>query len=355
MRQLIQAFPQWFLLVGSLFALVVLTLLAADVFFTMLRKLRGPMLSPLLRRLHAPSRWFAAALIGRLVLPALPFTSSIESVFAHLFEVAAIVAGAWFAISVFDAWRELLALRYPLEAEDNLRARQIHTQVQILRRIALALILLLAVGAALMTFPQVRALGTTLFASAGAAGLLVGLAARPAISNLLAGLQVALSEPIRLDDVVIVQGEWGRVEEIRTTYVVVRIWDNRRLIVPLSYFIEQPFQNWTRRSADLLGTVYLYADYTLPVEAVRRELHDILQATPLWDGKSWSLQVTDATAQTIELRALMSAANSSQCWDLRCLVREKLIAFLQTNHPQCLPRTRVELPPAAGTTPPQRS
>jgi small-conductance mechanosensitive channel len=156
-------------------------------------------------------------------------------------------------------------------------------------------------------------------------------------------VQIAFSQPIRLDDVVIVEGEWGWIEEITTTYVVVRIWDLRRLVVPLSYFIEKPFQNWTRNTADLLGTVFLYTDYTVPVDEVRQELHRILEASKMWDGKVWGLQVTNASEHTVELRALMSSPGSSQAWDLRCYVREKLIAYLQQNHPQSLPRARAEI------------
>jgi hypothetical protein len=203
----------------------------------------------------------------------------------------------------------------------------------------------------LMTFPAIRHIGITLFASAGVAGLVVGMAARSTLSNLFAGIQIALTEPIRIEDVVIVEGEWGWIEEIGTTYVVVRIWDLRRLVVPLSYFIEHPFQNWTRVTADLLGTVIVYADYTVPVEEVRAELHRILQASEMWDGKVWGLQVTDATEHTLQLRALMSAADSSIAWDLRCHVREKLVAFLQERHPHSLPRVRAELDKASPQQP----
>jgi small-conductance mechanosensitive channel len=183
----------------------------------------------------------------------------------------------------------------------------------------------------------------TLFASAGLAGLVAGMAARPALSNLIAGIQLALTTPINLDDVVIVEGEWGWIEEISATYVVVRIWDLRRLVVPLSYFIENPFQNWTRKTADILGTVMIYADYTAPVVALRIELHRILKATPMWDGKVWNLQVTNATDTVVELRALMSASSSGTAWDLRCHVREKLLEFLQREYPECLPKVRAEL------------
>jgi hypothetical protein len=169
------------------------------------------------------------------------------------------------------------------------------------------------------------------------------MAARPALSNLIAGLQLAMTQPIRIDDVVIVENEWGWIEEIRSTFVVVRIWDLRRLVVPLSYFLEHPFQNWTRTTSDILGTVFLYADYSVPVGAVREELHRVLQTSDLWDRKVWGLQVTDASEHTVELRALMSATTSGRAWDLRCYVREAMLDFLQREHPQSLPRVRAEL------------
>jgi hypothetical protein len=195
----------------------------------------------------------------------------------------------------------------------------------------------------LMKIPGVENVGASLLASAGIAGIVVGVAARPALSNLLAGLQLAMTQPIRLDDVVIVEGEWGRIEEITNTYIVVRIWDLRRLVVPLSYFIERPFQNWTRQTADLLGTVFVYVDYTIPVDAVRRELHRILQSSGMWDGKAWNLQVVDATERTVQMRCLMSAPDASSAWDLRCHVREQLIAYIQERYPDSLPRTRAAI------------
>ncbi len=344
MLQIVSALPAWLVTLVSLLATIVVVMLVLELAFMILGRTREQVLAIAIKQLRRPLRWLVPAVAARLVLLALPLAARPAGIVAHLLELAAIVAGAWFFVACFDIWREVVIVRYPLDTADNLRARRLRTQLQIIRRITVAVIALVALAAMLITFPEVRAVGAALFASAGAAGLILGLAARPAISNLLAGLQVALSEPIRLDDVVIVQGEWGRIEEIRTTYVVVKIWDERRLIVPLSYFIEQPFQNWTRKTADLLGTVFLYVDYTLPVEAVRQELHGILQTTKLWDNKAWGLQVTDATAQTMQLRALMSAANSGDAFNLRCLVREKLITFLQTNYPQCLPRTRLEWP-----------
>jgi small-conductance mechanosensitive channel len=230
--------------------------------------------------------------------------------------------------------------RHRLDVADNLQARGIYTQVVVLKKVALTTIGIFTLASMLMVFDPVRQFGASILASAGIAGIVVGFAAQRSLATLLAGFQIAMTQPIRVDDVVIVENEWGKVEEITLTYVVVRIWDERRLIVPITFFIEQPFQNWTRSSSDLLATVFLHADYTLPVDALRAELTRVLRASPLWDGKVNVLQVTQATKQTIEIRALASASDASKAWDLRCDVREKLVTFLQHRHPSSLPRFR---------------
>jgi small-conductance mechanosensitive channel len=208
--------------------------------------------------------------------------------------------------------------------------------------VAIVVVGILALAIILMTFEKVRHLGTSILASAGIAGIIIGLAAQQTIATLLAGIQIAITQPIRLDDVVIVEGEWGRIEEITLTYVVVRIWDLRRLVLPITYFLEKPFQNWTRVSAELLGTVFFYVDYTVPVEAIRQELHRIVEGSKFWDQGLCILTVTNATERTVELRALVSAADSSKAWDLRCEVREKLLDFIQKNYPDGLPKVRGE-------------
>ena len=223
--------------------------------------------------------------------------------------------------------------------------RRIHTQAKVLVRTVMVLIVIIGTGAALMTFPNVRRVGASLLASAGVAGLVAGIAARPVLGNLIAGLQIALTQPIRLDDVVVIQGEWGRIEEITGSFVSVRLWDQRRLVVPLQWIIENPFTNWTRSSSEIIGTVYLSVDYRTPLAPLREELARLVHAAPEWDGRVQVLQVTDATERTMQLRALVSAADSSSCWDLRCRVREGLIAYLQDRYPQCLPRSRMELYP----------
>jgi small-conductance mechanosensitive channel len=237
----------------------------------------------------------------------------------------------------------LIASRFDVDAKDNLAARKIHTQFRVIRRIVIVIVGILALGTILMTFEQVRHLGKTILASAGIIGIVVGMAAQRTIGTLIAGLQIAFTQPIRVDDVVIVENEWGRIEEITLTYVVVKIWDLRRLIVPITYFIEKPFQNWTRTAADILGTVFIYTDYTVSIESVREQLHEILKNSEYWDGKVCVLQVTNTSDRTIELRALMSAADASEAWNLRCHVREKLVELMQKKYPQALPRLRAEL------------
>jgi small-conductance mechanosensitive channel len=252
-----------------------------------------------------------------------------------------IVVTAWFAIRCVGIGREFVNSTFDLKIKDNLKARKVHTQIRVVARILVALIVFFAISAMLMTFERVRQLGVSLIASAGVLGIILGFAAQKSIGTLFAGIQIALTQPIRVDDVVIVEGEWGWIEEITLTYVVVKIWDLRRLVVPITFFLENPFQNWTRASADILGSVFIYADYTVPVDAIRTELDRICKASDLWDGKVCGLQVTNATATTVEMRALVSAADSPTAWNLRCLVRERLIDFLQRNHPLSLPRTRV--------------
>ena len=260
--------------------------------------------------------------------------------------VAAVVAFAtWFIIRSVSVIDDVIMDRHPL-ADGDLRAREIHTKVRVLSRTIMIAVAVLGTGMTLMAFPLVRQFGTSLLASAGVVGLLVGLAARSSMVNLIAGMQLAITQPVRLEDVVTIAGEKGTVEEITATYVVVRKWDGKRLIVPLQDFMEKPFFNWTRTTMEILDTVYLYADYTVPVAAVRDEVRRIAEASEHWDGRVAELAVTGATERTVELRAVLSAEDSSKVWALRCEVREKLVEFLQREYPECLPRVRAELTPA---------
>ena len=275
-----------------------------------------------------------------VAIPVAPLKPEFAEMLARLMGVAVIGLIGWAAIIALHIAAALYLRRFSLDSDDNLLARKHNTQVQVLSRSLDVVLVLLTLGAALMTFPAVRQYGLSLFASAGIAGIIAGLAARPVLSNLMAGVQLAMTQPIRLYDGVTVENEYGTVEEITSTYVVVKLWDLRRMIVPLTYFIEKPFQNWTRETSALIGNVMLYVDYAAPVDVIRAKFNEILKQSDKWDGRTAALQVTDFKEGTMELRCLMSARTASQTFDLRCEVREKLIAFLQNEHPEALPHSR---------------
>ncbi|WP_375257315.1 mechanosensitive ion channel family protein [Citreimonas sp.] len=300
------------------------------------------MLGSLLRRARRPLRLAMILAALAIVVPRLHLPFGWERGIGHIILILLIVFLGWTAILLVNHFTDRSIRRHRFDTEDNLAARKFVTQIRVLRRTTTIVLGILTVGAVLLTFDTVQEYGLSLFASAGAAGLILGLAARPVLANLIAGVQIAITQPIRLEDVVIVEGEWGWVEEIFATYVVVRIWDWRRMVVPLSYFIEKPFQNWTRDSASIIGSVYWYLDYTVPMDAMRAKLEEVVQASPHWDGKVSVLQVVDTDKDTVALRALMSARTSPQAWDLRCEVREKMIVWLQGAHPEALPRLRGE-------------
>lgn len=300
------------------------------------------------RRLYPVLQLLLPLFLVLLVVPSLPVDTGPVVLFRRLLSVAFTVLIGWLLVSLVYAGRDVVLNRYDVDVKDNLKARAVHTQVNVLVRILVIVIIVVALASVMMIFENVRQVGTSILASAGVIGIIIGFAAQRSIAAILAGLQLAISQPVRIDDVVIVDGEWGQVEEISLTYVVVRIWDLRRLIVPTSYFLEKSFQNWTRTSADLLGTVTLHVDYRMPVEAVRAQLFEIIKDHVLWDGKVWRLHVINAAEQTVELRALMSAASASDAWELRCHVREQLLDFLRKNYPQCLPRIRAEVINAPG-------
>lgn len=327
-------------------ALVVSCLLHWAVFAALLRVVRrtpSAVDEVMLRHARRPMRAVVIVLALIAVVPMLALPEADSDAVARVLSILLTVAIGWTAFSVTRTLRDIVGSRYDLAVSDNLRAREVHTRMRLIQRILGVVIVLVTVSIVLMSIPSIRQIGVTLFASAGIAGIVAGFAARPVLSNLLAGIQIALTQPIRIDDVVIVEGEWGWVEEIRMTFVVVRIWDLRRMVVPLTYFIETPFQNWTRINADIIGSVFLHTDYSVPVERLRSELNRILQESPLWDGKVANLQVTNTSERTMELRALMSARNSPEAWDLRCSVRERLIDFVQREYPDALPRLRAEV------------
>ena len=278
-----------------------------------------------------------------LGVPLLGLPAPYATVMTKLMSILLIVAVAVLLCRAVGILQSAVLTRFDMTVADNLRARKIYTQLHVISRVIYVTVGVLAVAAVLMLFQEVRHVGTSLLASAGIVGVIGGIAAQKTLANLFAGFQIALAQPVRQDDVVVVEGEWGRVEEITLTYIVVHIWDDRRLVLPLSYFIEKPFQNWTRTSAALMGSVFVWVDYSFSVEAGREALKGIIEGSPLWDRRYWNLQVSDATDKTMQLRVLATSSDSSKSWDLRCEIREKFIAFLQLHHPSALPRLRAEV------------
>ncbi|GAB4360682.1 MAG: mechanosensitive ion channel [Kiloniellaceae bacterium] len=334
---------------------ILLALLAHRLALTALRRalpFEKATTAALLSRVRGLTRLGAVLIAVVIVLPVLDLGAPLLGYLRHGLSILLIALVGWTVIAVINLMSDLNARRYRIDVEDNLTARKFLTQIRVLQRSAVIFVGIITLAAILMTFDSVQKYGAGLFASAGVAGLVLGLAARPVLANLIAGIQIAVTQPIRIEDAVVVEGEWGWIEEIATTYVVVRLWDWRRLVVPLSYFIEKPFQNWTRESASIIGTVLWHADYRLPIEAFREKMKQVVAASENWDGQVAVLQVTEANRQTIELRGLMSARTSPRAWDLRCEVREKMIAWLQREHPEALPRLRAEIAEERDAAPP---
>jgi len=302
---------------------------------------RYPNTFSIFNQTRGPTRLALLTFAMMVVIPVAPLEPEAAQLLARLLAMTTIGLIGWTAIVILNISADIYLRRYRLDVDDNLLARKHNTQVRVLLRAVVGLLVLITIGAALMTVPSVRQYGISLFASAGVAGIVAGLAARPVLSNLMAGVQLAITQPIRLYDSVVLEGESGTVEEIGSTFVTVKLWDLRRMVVPLTYFIERPFQNWTREgSSSLIGSVMLYVDFTAPVAIIREKFIDILKQSSRWDGKTVALQVTDFKERAIELRCLMSARSAGQTFDLRCEVREKLIDFLQKEHPEALPHTR---------------
>jgi small-conductance mechanosensitive channel len=335
----------WLATIGSALVVVLVVVVAFRLAWTVASRLTQSrvFLASVLRFARVPARLVVVALALQFVWDAAPEGLPRLAAVEHTTALALTIALAWLGMRCVGGLAEAIIATHPMTTADNLHARRVQTQTRALARTVMGLILFVGVALALMSFPAVRSIGTSLLASAGVAGLVVGLAARPALGNVIAGLQLALTQPIRLDDVVIIEGEWGRIEEIRGSYVVVRVWDQRRLIVPLQWFIEHPFQNWTLTSSEIIGTVFVWADYRLPLAPVAAELERLCQEAKEWDRRVCVLQITDANERAMQLRALVSSADSGLNWDLRCRVRAGLIAFIQQHYPDCLPQTRVEI------------
>jgi small-conductance mechanosensitive channel len=344
--------PPWAISLG----LIVIAMLAAMLVHFVLVKIvrrslaRAAFWTALAVRTRRPTRMaFIVTALG-LAASIAPLTRGQAASAKHILLILFILLVGWIVMTALDIGAALYLRRFRVDVEDNLLARKHLTQVKILRRACAVVVGLVTVGLALMTIPGVRQWGVSLLAAGGAASLIVGLALQPLLTNLIAGIQIAITQPIRIDDAVIVNKEAGNIEEINATYVVVRLWDWRRMVLPLSYFIQTPFENWTRESAALIGTTMLYVDHTAPIDRLRAKFEEIAKDSKLWDGKVAALQVTDATAQVLEVRCLISAHSSGASFDLRCEVREKMMAFLRDELPEALPRQRLGLVEAAPVT-----
>lgn len=304
-----------------------------------LRGAKAPQLKSLLARSKHAARALAVSVAGTQMAALAP--SHLRGGLEELTRVAVIFSAAWIAIGVSGLLVDLAEGRFDVGVPDNRLARRAVTQLNLLRRVAIVVIVVLGVLTALTSLPQARSVGASLLGAAGVVGIVAGIAGQSTLGNIVAGLQIAFSDSLRIDDVVVVENEWGTIEEITLTYVVVKIWDQRRLVLPVSYFVKTPFQNWTRRSAQILGTVMLYVDYEVAVDALRKEFESYVAGHPLWDGQVAVLQVVEATPMALQLRLLMSSATSSRSWDLRCAVREHMVGYVQQSFPQSLPRARL--------------
>lgn len=342
LAQLVQQNPWTATIVAAVLAVVGALIARRAVRAVLVRATRGAtVLQSILETTERPGGAAFPLLALQLVWTGAPDDLVFIGTVRHLNGLLLIAAFTWLLVSVISGFAKGVIARHPVTVENNLQARRIQTQANVLSRSAMVVAVLAGTAMALMTFPGARQVGASLLASAGVIGIVAGIAARPVFSNLIAGLQLALAQPIRMDDVLIVNGEWGRVEDITGTYVVLRIWDERRLIIPLQWFIENPFENWTRSSSQLLGTVFLYLDFATPMEPLRAEVKRVVEAAPEWDGRVCGLQVTDTSERAMQVRILVSAASSGQAFDLRCKVREALLAFVAREYPECLPGTRM--------------
>jgi small-conductance mechanosensitive channel len=357
------AHPWLVIAVAGIAAIIVALVAHALVFAALRRVTRFSVIATTVTEFaREPARMVLPLVAFQFVMASAPDGIRFERLTHNTSALLLIAALTWLGMRLVAGVAEGVIRVHPANVSDNLEARRIQTQTRVLGRTVMFFVLLVGAASALMMFPSVRQIGTGLLASAGVAGLVAGIAARPVFGNLIAGLQIALAQPIRLDDVVIIENEWGRIEEITATYVVVKIWDERRLVVPLQWLIENPFQNWTRQHSQLLGTVFLWVDYRMPLAPLRAELERVCRSATEWDQRVALLQVVETNERAMQLRALVSAADASKAWDLRCRVREALIDFMQREHNDALPRIRAELdearehaPAHAPAPPPQRA
>jgi small-conductance mechanosensitive channel len=335
--------PVWGRALAAVVLIVAVAFLAQWVLMALLSRFLKDgrsLFERIMRRTKGVVRFGFSIIAASTLVPAFPLTHDQSDFVRQCLLAAFILLIGWIVVVTTSIVADRYLSRLTRRAKDSMQTRAAQTQVRILTRAVNTLTVLLTIGAALMTFQDVREFGISIFASAGVAGIVLGLAARPMLENLIAGIQIAITQPIRIDDVVVVEGEWGQVEELNSTYITIRLWDRRRLILPLNYFLEKPFENWTHNGTSIVGTVMLYLDYTAPIGKLRAKLDELLAQSELWDRDVGNLQVTDATADTIEVRVTVSAANSSDVWNLRCELREKLLEYIKAELPHALPRRR---------------
>ncbi len=347
MKELLNNFsPSLQLLIGCtaiFLSVLILTQIVLAIFRWYQQRRESREMEVALDHLGSPLRWFVPLLSVVIFVSTDFFSMEWKGKVLTGLIISLYTVGGWLLVKVVDVVAAMVRYWYKIDSFKNINERKIVTQFQYIKRVFTVVIIFIVVALSLLQFERVRELGSTLIASAGVAGIIIGFAAQKSISNLLAGFQLAFTQPIRVDDVVVVEGEWGRIEEITLTYVIVAIWDERRLVVPLNYFNEHPFQNWTRESSQILTYIYIYTDYRLPVDGLRERFFQLLDESDLWDERVRKVHVTNADRQTIEIRPLMSTADASSAWELKCWVREKLIQWIRENHPECLPRTRIQL------------
>lgn len=341
-----QQFPPWAWNLGVVIAALLIGYILKVIITGILHFYRNrddySFFKSIITHLGRPLNFFVPLLMLNFMLPLEKIDKDTLALLNKVVDILIAIAFANLLINAFKIFEDYVYHQYDLKKEDNLKERKVRTQLIFVRKIVIIIIVLVTLSIILLSFENVRKIGAGLLTGVGIGSIIIGFAAQRSLANFLAGMQIAFTQPLRIDDVLVVEGEWGRVEDITLTYVVVAIWDQRRLILPITYFIEKPFQNWTRSTSQLLGTVFLYVDYTFPVDDLRNELNRLLKETKLWDKRVGKLQVTDAKEHTIELRALVSARNSSDAFDLRCYIRENLLKYISDNMPQSLPQTRYQ-------------
>jgi small-conductance mechanosensitive channel len=347
-RQYTDWLPNWVVSLAVLAAAVLVGLAIHRLVFRILTRLvenRDLFWRSIVSRGRRPLRLAILTFTLSVAASIAPLAERPAEIIRHILLIAFILVLGWSAKATLHIWMTVYLRRFKLDAEDNLLARAHVTQSRIAERIVAAMLVVITIAAMLMTFPAVQQYGVSVLASAGVAGIVLGLALQPMLKNIFAGIQLAITQPIRIDDALIVEGEWGNVEEITSTYVVVKLWDWRRMILPLSYFIENPFQNWTREGSALIGTVMIYLDYTIPVSVIREKVEEIAAGSKIWDKRVVNVQVTDFRENVMEIRVLVSANNAPKTFDMRCEMREKLVEFIQREYPNALPKVRMDRQP----------